>query len=250
MKTQITITDLTRMGRNRICVAGYTSDRTCVRPELPQGNPSEDWLAKAGRIEIRPFAIVEMDLLKQVSKPPHTEDWVVGPDRRLVGMLATEQRKAFLVGTCSGGVDSMFGADVCRTSGGSGYVRFGTGARSLGTIEPSGIHEVMFAEQQKDTGERKWDYRLEFTDSKSARYRLAVVDLAFRGFLDHSRDRLRVTPMDAAQRLLAGLNKSRVFLRIGLARKWPETSESCYLQVTGVHTFPDYLEGRCFADFR
>jgi hypothetical protein len=23
----------------------------------------------------------------------------------------------------------------------------------------------------------------------------------------------------------------------------------CYLQVNGIYTFPDYLEGKCFADF-
>jgi hypothetical protein len=44
-----------------------------------------------------------------------------------------------------------------------------------------------------------------------------------------------------------------VYLRIGLARHWHPDHEQpknrCYLQITGVYTFPDYLGGRCFADF-
>lgn len=39
-----------------------------------------------------------------------------------------------------------------------------------------------------------------------------------------------------------------LLLRVGLARGWAEFPDRCYLQVTGVCTFPDYLDGRCFAD--
>ena len=40
-----------------------------------------------------------------------------------------------------------------------------------------------------------------------------------------------------------------VFLRLGLTRPWEEHPDRCQLQVNGVYTFPDYLDGRCFADF-
>jgi hypothetical protein len=42
--------------------------------------------------------------------------------------------------------------------------------------------------------------------------------------------------------------RSAVFLRIGLSRGWDRHPDRCYLQVTGVYSFPDYLQGRCFAD--
>ncbi|MBC7263779.1 MAG: hypothetical protein H5T64_05395 [Chloroflexi bacterium] len=45
------------------------------------------------------------------------------------------------------------------------------------------------------------------------------------------------------------LHSATVFLRIGLARGWEKFPNRCYLQITGVHTFPDYLEGRSFTDF-
>ncbi len=46
------------------------------------------------------------------------------------------------------------------------------------------------------------------------------------------------------------LVNSEVFLRIGLARGWKKYPDRCYLQITGVYVFPDYLHGRCFADLR
>jgi hypothetical protein len=40
-----------------------------------------------------------------------------------------------------------------------------------------------------------------------------------------------------------------MFLRIGLARHWEKHPERCHLQITGIYTFPDYLNGRTFTDF-
>jgi len=34
-----------------------------------------------------------------------------------------------------------------------------------------------------------------------------------------------------------------------LARGWERYPDRCYVQITGVYSFPDYLSGRCFADF-
>jgi hypothetical protein len=39
------------------------------------------------------------------------------------------------------------------------------------------------------------------------------------------------------------------FLRIGLGRGWADHPECCFLQINSVFSFPDYLDGRCFADF-
>jgi hypothetical protein len=41
-----------------------------------------------------------------------------------------------------------------------------------------------------------------------------------------------------------------LYLRIGLARGWDEQPDRCYLQITGIYTFPDYLAGKTFDDFR
>jgi hypothetical protein len=39
------------------------------------------------------------------------------------------------------------------------------------------------------------------------------------------------------------LGLTRPFQKSDADQKW------CYIQVTGIYTFPDYLEGKCFADF-
>ena len=77
MKKDIVITDLTRMGGERVCIAGYTRDGRCIRPELARGFFAEWWLDRRGSGVVRPFAILEFDLLRPQRMAPHTEDWIV-----------------------------------------------------------------------------------------------------------------------------------------------------------------------------
>ncbi len=44
MRTQMVVTDLTRMSRDRICLAGYRPDGECVRPLFARGSLTEAWL--------------------------------------------------------------------------------------------------------------------------------------------------------------------------------------------------------------
>jgi hypothetical protein len=43
--------------------------------------------------------------------------------------------------------------------------------------------------------------------------------------------------------------KNTIYLRIGLSRGWQKYPDRCYLQVNGVFTFPDYLDGKTFLDY-
>jgi hypothetical protein len=54
---------------------------------------------------------------------------------------------------------------------------------------------------------------------------------------------------EAIPQLTQVFNQRTTFLRIGLARHWDKFPDRCYLQVTGIYTFPDYLRGRNFTDF-
>ncbi len=123
------------------------------------------------------------------------------------------------------------------------YVIDGQGPRSLGTIQPRSLGKASYEQR-----EGKWDYRLEFTDGSGATYRLKITDLAFRYYCDSQRKGGRAPDGISAQ-LTATFNASTVYLRIGLARGWEKYPERCYLQITGIHTFPDYLDGKTFADF-
>jgi hypothetical protein len=93
----------------------------------------------------------------------------------------------------------------------------------------------------------KWEYRLSFLDQSGTAYELPVTDLAFRYYLDRLRQGEKFTPHEATK-LVASLNKRQTYLRIGLARHWEKHPEQSFVQVTGIHTIPDYLDGRCFAD--
>ena len=257
MKTVLTITDLTRMQGQRVCVAGVLADGTCVRPVFRSGVLLEDWLQVTRRtgwfwlrvekqVAIRPFARVEFELEVHIPDPPHTEDWVIDPVyRKPCGLLSPDERQALLTQILDPSVESIFGVPLQRGYG--YYILSKQGKRSLGTIQPQQISAVTFGPGAKEA--TKWDYRLAFTDAAGQSYQCAVTDLAFRYFLDslHTGDHL--SPAEAAHRLTETLQQAQVFLRIGLARGWEKFPDRCYLQITGVHSFPDYLAGRCFADF-
>lgn len=242
MKQLITITDLTRMAEQRVCIAGYTPEHTCIRPLLPHGHHlREDCLCKDGQVVMRPFGLVEFDLQEHLGRPPHTEDWIVEPDRFVLRRVLTlAEKREMLEKTLDGSVGGIFGAQVHTQPG--WYVMAGEGKRSLGTIIPRRIDGIHFYED-------KGSYQLSFHDLAGAWYRLTVVDLDFRALARRIFLTTGTPPQLIARDLTAKLRIRRVYLRIGLSRGWREHPDKCFLQITGVHTFPDYLEGRCFADF-
>lgn len=243
MKTKLVITDLTRMQGTRICIAGYTREYKCVRPVFWSSGLVERWLSNKGQVVIRPFAIVEFDLQEHKPEPPHTEDWIIDEVyRQNCGMLDGEKQERFLKKIADKSVASIFGTPVLRDEG--YYIEKGTGTRSLGTVIPKQVKQVSYV--KKESG--KWDYRLTFVDAAGEAYHLGVTDLAFRYLLDNARIKKGVAPEEAAQHLTDFFQKARVYLRIGLSRNWEKHPDRCFLQITGVHAFPDYLRGRCFAD--
>lgn len=254
MRTQLLITDLTRMQGNSICIAGVSVDGTCVRPELPRGRITESWLrvvppkhVRTWHVSqlIRPFVDVELDLRTPRPDPPHTEDWIVSPIYSYVtsDVLIPDVRDAVLASLDDGAVADIFGTEI--HTGPGWYVLAGNGTRSLGTVVPQAVEHVDFGVRENG----RYDYRLTFTDRAGCRYTLAVVDLAFRHYLRHLQAHEGHPVEECAAALTHTLRVNRVYLRIGLARGWERYPDRCYLQITGVYSFPDYLGGRCFADF-
>jgi hypothetical protein len=245
MKKAMLVTDLTRMSPPWVCVGGYWRDLTPVRPKfLYKPGLREDFLFQGSRPIIRPFAVVELEFLHSDPKPPHTEDWIINPSfiELKEARLPEERARAFLEKILDPDVASIFGTEIHSEPG--YYVRAGEGTRSLGTIRPKRIVSVQYTPKEGN----KWDYRICFEDQPGKHYRLAVTDLGFRYYCDYKRiqgDKPQAIAADLERRL----RNATVFLRIGLARGWEKYPDRCYLQITAVHTFPDYLEGRCFADF-
>ena len=119
----------------------------------------------------------------------------------------------------------------------------GAQTRSLGTIGNVTILNLS-AETRRDG---RTVLRMKFEDASGAVHsRFPVNDLAFRRMFSQLLTR-RPNESQAADSLMERLSRAeRAYLRVGLAR--PTTignyPESCWVQVTGVYTFPDYLDTR------
>jgi len=243
MKKPIVITDVTRMQEGRVCIAGYDQHGQCVRPVLPPPGIHESTLYSASKAIIFPSAKVEFEFTQSTPQPPHTEDVRYDPAYiKFIERLPEERWQRMLEATLSNNVSAIFEQPVLTDPG--HYVMDGRGPRSLGTIRPMQIVQVI----HELSPEGKWQYRLRFVDGEQIAYRLTITDLAWRYYCDSQRKEGR-DPTEIAKSLARSLQASHVYLRIGLARGWTKFPDRCYIQITGIHTFPDYLDGRTFADF-
>jgi len=243
MLTSLIITDVTRMSGTRVCIAAVDQQRNNIRPILPYGI-MEDWLYQDEKCIIRPFARINLDLLENRPNPPHTEDWLVDEKRKIFkGILEEEFRYKLLKEIAQNTVEKVFKTQIIHEQG--FYIQKGQGEHSLGTLCPLLIDKVLYR-----CYDGKWDYRISFMDHTYQRYRLSVTDLSFRNYLDYLRIEHHQSSEEIEEKILTDLNTKSIFLRIGLARHWERFPDRCYLQVTGIYTFPDYLHGKVFADFQ
>lgn len=125
---------------------------------IPFKGLREDWLY-LGHAVIRPFAVVEFDFLTTRPEPPHTEDQAIHPSYRVYQrLLAPDRQERLLARIDDETVENIFGASIHHEHG--WYVRQGEGTRSLGTIRPAAISDVIHSE--RSSGRR--DYRILFND--------------------------------------------------------------------------------------
>jgi hypothetical protein len=92
-----------------LCVAGMTTDPhplsglRWVRPIPERGALRREDLTADGGKAIRPFDVVEFNLLRPRPLPPHIEDWIADFERdrpRIVRRLQAERRSRFLRQYC------------------------------------------------------------------------------------------------------------------------------------------------------
>lgn len=242
MNTDLVITDLTRMQQGRVCIAGYDRQQRAVRPVLPPPGIPESALYRDGQLIVFPFTLVQFDLQEADPQPPHTEDVRFAPDSpRLIRVV--HSRETILSWSLFENVEAVFEQPVMTGPG--YYVLDCQGERSLGTIQPKEIRAIIYA-QGDDT--EVWDYRIVFEDAQRQVFRLKITDLSWQYFCHSLRGETH-DPERIAAELSQTLRERQVYLRVGLSRGWKKFPERCFLQVNGVYTFPDYLEGRTFADF-
>jgi hypothetical protein len=224
-----------------VCSAGYDENHHCIRPVLPPPGIAEKLLIRGNKPVVYPFALIELDLLRPKPHPPHTKDHLFDPES-IVHIQPMQDRRTILKWSLFTCVEEAFEQPIHHGPG--FYVMDCQGVRSLGTIKPAQILETKYAKENDGA----WDYRLKFHDTKDIPYRLKITDLTWQYYCRNLRGEDR-DPGKIALELTEQLKKHEVYLRIGLARGWDEFPDRCYLQITGVYTFPDYLGGKHFHDF-
>ena len=240
MRRTLTITDVTEMRDDEVCIAGIDEGGTCVRPVVPGGVRLHD-LYNRGTAIVVPGRRVELEVFGAEIEPPHIEDARFFPsstaDR---GQCTRREWEDVLAASCSTDMAAMFDGHLVEGR----CVPPGSRTRSLGTIRDV---EVEYVSVSDDPDRRR--YRMSFVDGAKSRYlRVPVNDLTFRAAMSRSLDAIG-DPVEVEEYLMEALCAvERIYLRIGLTRPWGEP-EMCWTQVTGIYTFPDYLEGKTFADF-
>lgn len=248
MEIKLIITDVTRMKKPRVCVGAISEDWDSIRPVLPYPGIQESFLYINDQHVIRPFSRITLDLIKPIVDPPHTEDWLFTEeiiDYR--GELQEDHKLKFLNEILDPTVDSIFGTEVNHINS-SCFVGYGTGKRSLGTIKVKSIENVNLTNNNG-----KISYRISFKDQASISYNLSVTDLSFRYYVKNNANQSHKNFSAITKKIEENLQKAETYLRIGLGRAWSPADSNikphCYLFITGVYSFPDYLDGRSFADF-
>lgn len=229
MKKRLIITDLTRMKEDRVCIFGIDEHNICIRPDMYPGM-SEEYAIENN---IKPFNEIELNLTPSSNlNPPHTEDMQINKHYPpvFIRTLSDEEKKEFLKSILDSSVEDIFGAEIYENQ----YLNEGEGNRSLGTIKAKDILFVDYSPKR----EGKFNYRITFQDQRCVEYNLPVTDLAFRYCCDNMRKENIYTNAIGFQ-LKCTFEKALVFLRIGLARSFKNRH---YLQISGVYTFPDYLD--------
>ena len=243
MRELIAITDVTHMWASQVCIAGVTPQFECVRPVVEGGVQMWD-LYKDRTPIIFPGAKVWMDFSPARITPPHVEDRVFDPRSvQFKDAFKGNHWETLLQKTSSESVQAIFDGNLKERR-----VAPGTRTCSLGTIGAVTILNLDVDVRH----DRRTVLRMDFRDASGEVHSgFPVNDLAFRGLFSSLLERHR-TKSRASNVLMDSLKQAdRVYLRIGLARptqigRYPET---CWVQVTGVYTFPDYLDGRSWSAF-
>lgn len=240
MRKTLWITDLTQMQLDRVCIAGLDENGMCTRPVL-LGGVHDYHLSREGEVIIRTRARVRFQLTRCPVEPPHIEDWLFNRGTTVQeGICGDPEWETVLRKGAFVSVESIFDGHLQERR----WVLPGSPTRSLGTVPGFQIERVTLGEYQASA-----TYRLLFRDGAGAPYDLSITDLSFRKFSDLETKR-EGNRFRAAQKITQLLQGVPVYLRLGLTRPYSPQGRQpvCWLQVTGIHTFPDYLEGKSFAD--
>ena len=248
MKKILVITDVTQMPANRnrgneVCVVGIDTEGQCIRPVCDGGFLKKYLMDVNGKVIIRHGARAELDLFPIKTQPPHIEDMKFEPSSiSSKGLCGSTEWEEALRKNSFNSVEEIYEGHLQD----QGWVVPGAKTRSIATLSEASIIDVELTSKSVKP-------RITFLDKAGCEFNRPASDLTL---WDHCYSMVRKQGHNSGEverELVSLLQKAdRLYLRLGLARPWePEDDggEKCWLQVTGVYTFPDYLNGKCFADF-
>ncbi len=230
-QTQIVVTDVSRMGGERVCLAGVDADGRTWRPEPENrlGLQRIDLSTATGKL-IRTGSVIEFcGKPKDAIEPPHVEDVVYEGEIKLIRQANESMWIKAIRATCFPSVNAVFDNLIQRGR----FVPPLSKTRSLGTIVP-----IASTVECSVTDTSKPAVRLKFTDSSGTEFVDWVInDLAFVDYVAHllsSGKNHHGVETDVNVRLR---KMPELFLRLGLTRPWSASGpEQCWTQITGIHS--------------
>ncbi|MDI6723114.1 MAG: hypothetical protein QMD61_00555 [Methanobacterium sp.] len=226
----LTITDVSRMKGDKVCIFGFDSELNHIRPIIPYKNVHERYLFDIeGNRVVKPFAKIEFDLIRPYPISPHTEDYLLNPCSKpvLKGSLNEKESRNFIESIIDPDISSIFGTKIIKNQ----YILKNHGNRSIGTIKAKKVNRIKFIKWKKQ-------HRILFSDLSGEEYDLPITDCAFHKYFNTHLDR-NLNPEKLNFHVEYLLNKSLLYLRIGLSRIIGEYKNH-YLLVTGIYSYPDY----------
>lgn len=244
MRKTIVITDVTQMpSGNEVCVVGIDAHRNNIRPVCEKGFRKSYLFDREDNVIIRHGAKVQFDFHEVDIQPPHIEDMGFEPASIRYKDLCTDTEwEDALQASSFNTVEDIYEGFLKER----GWVMAGADTRSIATLSNANITDI-------ELTPRSIKPRIRFVDSNGDVFNRPSSDLTLWDRC-YSLVKGQGRPIEEVrEELLSSLQTAeRIYLRLGLARPWEREEgegERCWLQVTGVYTFPDYLEGKCFADF-
>jgi len=231
------ITDVTAMRGDNVCIAGYDSSMTCIRPVLHMGQVQKSFLFRNRQLIVYPSTKISFDLIRPISMPPHTEDFIFEEGSiRFEGRITEREWKDLLHRTSYQTFSELFPLLDERS------VLPGSAGPSLGTMIPADV-PVLSCDYYREPPR----LRMKILDREGViKERVPITDLAFRKLFEVILQDYRNDCEKTVQKLNNTLKGREIYLRFGLSRPFAGSSdptrEVCWLQINGIHTFPNLYD--------
>lgn len=232
------ITDVTAMSGRSVCIAGYDLSSLCIRPVLFKAQIKKEHLFKDTTLAIYPSAKVSFEFLQKYPQPPHTEDYIFDKESiEFEGKTTVKEWKEVLKCSAHQTFEELFPSLEGRC------VPPGATGPSLGTLVPSKT-PIVHCDDYNPNRPRP---RMDITDNTGISIEwIPVNDLAFWSLFMTAVSKAKGNCRKACEMLNEALIEKKIYIRLGLTRAFAKPSEPdkklCWLQVNGIHTFPDLYD--------